>query len=165
LAEIAGLLAGTVAASPAAAVGGNPVAEHVGHTQPSVREDAEAARASFDEALAASDVDGCVAAILQLEDAIQQWSTDMLQSDDTDHARRVLRSLVVRLGQLAHDGARDPRQVIGPYVELALHLRALAREAKDFVTSDLVRDRLTAAGVEVRDTADGVEWSLPAGPA
>lgn len=165
LAEIAELLAGTVAASPAAAVAGIPVAQHVGHNRPSVRADAEAARASFDDALAASDVDGCVAAILRLEEAIQQWSTDTLQSDDTDHARRALRSLVVRLGQLAHDGARDPREVIGPFVELALHLRARARKAKDFGTSDLVRDRLTAAGLEVRDTAEGVEWSLPAGPA
>ena len=35
-----------------------------------------------------------------------------------------------------------------------------ARDNKDFGTSDLVRDRLVAAGVEVRDTPDGTEWSL-----
>ncbi len=32
---------------------------------------------------------------------------------------------------------------------------------KDFATSDAVRDRLAAAGVEVRDTPEGAEWDLP----
>ena len=40
-----------------------------------------------------------------------------------------------------------------------------ARESRDFATSDLVRDRLVAAAVEVRDTADGTEWSLGSGRA
>jgi len=34
--------------------------------------------------------------------------------------------------------------------------------AKDYATSDVVRDRLVAAGVEVKDTPDGVTWSLKA---
>jgi cyanophycinase-like exopeptidase len=126
----------------------------------SLRAAADQARDAFDTALAARDVDGCVQAVLELEQAIQDWSTDMLQSDDHDVARRVLRSLVVRLGELATDGARDPREVVGPYVETLLDLRTAARERSDYATSDLVRDRLTAAGVEVRDTADGTVWSL-----
>ncbi len=118
------------------------------------------ARDTFDAALSARDVDGCVQAVLELEQAIQDWSTDMLQSDDRDVARRVLRSLVVRLGELAADGARDPREVVGPYVETLLDLRTAARERSDYATSDLVRDRLVEAGVEVRDTAEGTVWSL-----
>jgi cysteinyl-tRNA synthetase len=34
------------------------------------------------------------------------------------------------------------------------------RAAKRFDLSDLVRDRLVDAGVEVRDTPAGVEWDL-----
>ena len=41
-----------------------------------------------------------------------------------------------------------------------VELRATAREARDFATSDLVRDRLAAAGVELRDTPAGPEWHL-----
>jgi cysteinyl-tRNA synthetase len=41
-----------------------------------------------------------------------------------------------------------------------LELRSRARTARDFATSDLVRDRLVAAGVEVRDTPDGPQWNL-----
>ena len=67
----------------------------------------------------------------------------------------------VRRGRLARrEVAEDPREIVGPYVDLALDLRARARAVKDFATSDLVRDRLAAAGAEVRDTPDGATWVL-----
>jgi cyanophycinase-like exopeptidase len=128
--------------------------------EPSLAADTAAAQERFDAALAAGDVDGCVEAILELETAIVAWSTDMLQSDQANAARRTLRALVVRLGELARVGARDPRQQIEPFVGLLIEVRARARVAKDFATSDLVRDRLAAAGVEVRDTPDGASWLL-----
>ena len=126
----------------------------------SLRAEADRARADFDAALEKRDVDGCVAAVLGLEQALAAWQADTLQSDDADEARRVLRALVVRLGELAEQGAADPAVRVAPFVEALLAVRAAAREAKDFATSDLVRDRLTAAGIEVRDTADGTEWTL-----
>jgi hypothetical protein len=127
----------------------------------SLRAEAESCRASFDDALVRREVDACVAAVLALEQAIADWSADTLQSDDRDEARRVLRAMLVRLGDLARVGAVDPRETLAPYVDLLLDLRTSARDAKDFATSDLVRDRLAAAGVEVRDTPDGAEWVLP----
>ena len=164
--ELDALLRGTLDVSTTDAA--PSPAPHAGATEPlapqppeaSLRAAADEARDAFDAAIAARDVDGCVQAVLELEQAIQDWSTDMLQSDDRDVARRVLRSLVVRLGELATHGARDPREVVGPYVETLLDLRAAARERSDYATSDLVRDRLVDAGVEVRDTADGTVWSL-----
>lgn len=131
-----------------------------GQARPSLRADADAARARFDDALAARDVDAAVAAVLELEGAIQAWQADTLQSDDTDHARRVLRALIVRLADVAKQGARDPRSVVSPFVELLLDLRSRARATKDYATSDLVRDGLVAAGIEVRDTPDGVQWGV-----
>jgi len=136
-----------------------PAGEATG-SAPSLRADAEAARAGFDASVAARDVDGAVAAVLGLEAAIHSWASDTLQSDDTDHARRVLRALVVRLGELAHAGVRDPREAVAPFVDLLLDLRGRARGAKDYATSDLVRDGLVAAGVEVRDMPDGVTWGV-----
>jgi len=129
---------------------------------PSLRSDAEQAREAFDAAVAARDAEAAVGAVLELEAAIHAWGADTLQSDDADHARRVLRALVVRLGELAHAGVRDPREVLAPFVGLLLELRARARAAKDYATSDVVRDGLVAAGVEVRDTKDGVQWVVGA---
>jgi len=155
----AGAAAGTTAggAADAAAAADGAAGERAAA---SLATDTALARSRFDAAIAAADVDGCVTAILDLEAAIVAWSTDTLQSDQADAARRTLRALVVRLGELAHVGARDPREVVAPHVELLLEVRARARAGKDFATSDLVRDRLAAAGVEVRDTPDGATWQL-----
>ena len=122
---------------------------------PSLRREADSARAAFDAALARRDVEGCVTAVLGLEESVAGWRADTLQSDDMDEARRVLRALVVRLGEVAVGGARDPREQLAPYVDLLLDLRTTARDQRDFATSDKVRDRLTDLGVEVHDTPDG----------
>ncbi|MDQ1621442.1 MAG: hypothetical protein QOE19_4011, partial [Actinomycetota bacterium] len=87
------------------------------------------------------------------------WQADTLQSDDQEHARRVLRAMVVRLGELADTGA-DPRGQVAPVVDVLLELRASARDGGDFASSDLIRDRLAAAGIQLRDTSGGTEWSL-----
>jgi hypothetical protein len=160
--ELAAMLRGDVAATATASAAAPAAEAAPGADQPalSLRSEADHARAAFDAALATRDVDGCVAAVLGLEQAISAWQSDTLQSDDADEARRVLRALVVRLGELAERGAADPAQAVGPFVDALIDVRRAARDAKDFATSDLVRDRLTAAGIEVRDTADGTEWTL-----
>jgi hypothetical protein len=107
----------------------------------------------FTTAAEAQDIDGCVAAILDLEQVLLDWSADTLTSAEGEQARSTLRRMVVRLGQLASVGA-------GPFVDVLLELRARARTGKDFATSDWIRDRLDEAGIEVRDTAEGVRWQL-----
>jgi len=116
--------------------------------------------ARFEAALSRRDVDGCVHAILALEQTILDWSADTLTSDEGDYARAQLRTMVGRLGELAIEGTRDPREVVGPMVEGLLELRQRARNDRDWATSDWVRDRLAAAGIEVRDTPTGAEWHL-----
>jgi hypothetical protein len=115
---------------------------------------------AFDAALDAGDADGATRSILELESAIHAWSADTLQGDEADRAREQLRSMVTRLGAAARRGVVDPRTVLAPYVEALLELRATARAEKRYDLSDIVRDRLAAAGVEVRDTPDGATWDL-----
>jgi len=126
----------------------------------SLREAADRARAAFDTALVERAADAAAAAALDLEQAISDWTADTSQSDDGDHARRTLRRMVVELAAAAQDGLNDPAQRIAPLVEGLLERRAAAREARDFATVDALRDRLTAAGVEVRDSPGGQDWVL-----
>lgn len=47
---------------------------------------------------------------------------------------------------------------LDPVMELVLELRQQARENKDWTTSDKIRDKLTAAGIVVKDGKDGASW-------
>jgi cysteinyl-tRNA synthetase len=58
----------------------------------------------------------------------------------------------------ASDGAAD--HALSVLVAAQLEARAEARAAKDWAAADAIRDRLTAAGIAVEDTADGATWSL-----
>lgn len=60
------------------------------------------------------------------------------------------------------DNAADGPE-LAPYekaVDLLLEVRSQAKAAKDWATSDLIRDRLAEAGFNVKDTKNGAEWSL-----
>jgi cysteinyl-tRNA synthetase len=52
-------------------------------------------------------------------------------------------------------------EAFGKVVDMVLSLRAKAKAAKDWATSDQIRDELAAAGFEVKDTKDGATWRLP----
>jgi cysteinyl-tRNA synthetase len=45
-------------------------------------------------------------------------------------------------------------------VQVLLDLRAQVRADKRFDLSDIIRDRLAALNVEVRDTPEGVVWDF-----
>jgi cyanophycinase-like exopeptidase len=126
----------------------------------SLAADTAVCEARFDAALAARDANGAARAALDLDSAITAWSADTLQSDEADRARAALRSMITRLGDAAVAGLRDPAEVLAPAVEVALAVRAAVRAEKRFDLSDLIRDGFAAAGIEVRDTPDGVVWVL-----
>ena len=58
----------------------------------------------------------------------------------------------------ANNDARE--EAYGKVVDMVLDLRAKAKAAKDWTTSDQIRDALAEAGFEVKDTKDGVTWKL-----
>ena len=118
-----------------------------------------------ERALASRDVDGAVGAVLAIDTQIHEWAADTLDSDEQDRARETLRRYVVRLGDLARNGAADPRDRIGPVVDRILELRVQMRGAGEYALADELRDALVEAGIEVHDTAAGSTWDLAAPPA
>lgn len=114
----------------------------------------------FSAALAAGDADAAVRAALELEATIKAWSADSLTGSEADTARAVLRSMIGRLGEAAQEGLADPRARVAPFVDTLLELRGEVRKDKRYDLSDLIRDRLAASNIEVRDTASGPEWLI-----
>ena len=62
----------------------------------------------------------------------------------------------------AGSAAVDTRatDALGALVEAELEERQAARARRDFVAADAIRDRLTAVGIEIEDTAAGARWAL-----
>ena len=65
------------------------------------------------------------------------------------------------LGLRDEEAAGDKADsVIAGLMDMVLESRAAAKAAKDWTTSDHIRDSLKKLGIVVKDTKDGAEWTL-----
>ena len=113
---------------------------------------------------------GVPAALAEIHGQVRAGNT-ALSAGDKDSALAAASSIRAMTGVLGVDPL-DPRWTAGGgeddataialdlLVRAELAAREEARKNKDFATSDALRDRLVAAGIEVADTADGQKWSL-----
>jgi cyanophycinase-like exopeptidase len=159
-----------LAAGTSVDIGGEPVWRESGRarlpgepaSRPAapLRDEVAELEGAFIHALGLGESREAVGALLDLDSAVEARIRAGEDSPDLDNARSTFRALIARLGEAAAAGAADPRSTVDPFVEALLTLRARARESSDWATADLIRDRLTAAGVEVRDGTAGSSWVL-----
>jgi len=64
------------------------------------------------------------------------------------------------VGQWPASGGGELTGVVDALVAIAVEARADARARKDWTQADAVRDRLTASGIVLEDTAQGVRWRM-----
>lgn len=86
-----------------------------------------------------------------------------LSADDTARLKQVFDEMLgdvlgVRLGNESASGA-DMKPYKGA-MDLLMEIRGNAKKNKDWTTSDLIRDKLAELGFDVKDTKNGIEWSL-----
>ncbi|MFM2266591.1 MAG: hypothetical protein RL757_31 [Bacteroidota bacterium] len=61
---------------------------------------------------------------------------------------------------LAAENSNDHKpDALDGAMQLIIEMRKTARENKDFATSDKIRNAMQAAGIQLKDTKDGTEWS------
>ncbi len=130
----------------------------------------EVAKAELPEDFtAAMDDDLNVPAALAVVHEHLRAGNSAIAAQDDGAARAELVALRGMLDVLGLDPA-DPQwsttadsrvaDALDALVRAELDARAAARAAKDWTTSDAIRDRLAAAGVVVQDSPDGARWSL-----
>ena len=88
---------------------------------------------------------------------------ETLSGDDLQALRVTFKTFLedilgIRVAAESGDGS-DAKAYAGA-VDLLLQVRANAKAAKDWATSDLIRDKLAELGFKVKDTRNGAEWSL-----
>ena len=86
-----------------------------------------------------------------------------ISAADLDELSAVMRLFafdVLGLQEAESGGSKEREEAFGKVVDMVLDLRAKAKAAKDWATSDRIRDELAAAGFEVNDTKDGSVWRL-----
>ena len=110
---------------------------------------------------------GTPAAVAVLFDTVRDGNRALAAGEPATAQAAEVRAMLGVLGLDPADPAwgqerADDRMtaVVDALVSGLLQQRAEARAEKDFATSDAIRDRLKAAGVEITDTPDGQKWSL-----
>ena len=87
-----------------------------------------------------------------------------LSQEDIDTLKATFQTYLFDVLGVRDDAAGTSEGVnLEPYkkaVDLLLEMRRNAKAAKDWATSDLIRDRLNEAGFDVKDTKDGFEWKV-----
>lgn len=85
-----------------------------------------------------------------------------LSQSDIDRLREVFDEILGKVLGIRLGGA-DANADLKPFegaVDLLMEIRSNAKKNKDWSTSDLIRDKLAALGFNVKDTKNGVEWTL-----
>lgn len=64
------------------------------------------------------------------------------------------------LGLQMEQGGSAQSEALDKAMDLVIELRAKARENKDWATADLIRDQLSAAGIKLKDGAEGTSYEI-----
>ncbi|WP_319591586.1 cysteine--tRNA ligase [uncultured Draconibacterium sp.] len=88
--------------------------------------------------------------------------TETISADDLEDLKAFYNAVVFDVLGLKEEGETGDgsNEVLANAVELLINLRKDAKANKDWATADKIRDELNVIGVELKDTKDGVEWSL-----
>jgi len=87
---------------------------------------------------------------------------ESLTEADLNELKKLYNDLCFEILGLKDESTKNDNseKVIGNLVDMIQQLRKTAKQEKNYALSDKLRDDLNKAGVKIKDTKDGYEWSL-----
>ena len=85
---------------------------------------------------------------------------EAITKDDLALLDKTMKNFVIDILGLEGQSSSGDEGRIDVLMNLILNIRQNARQNKDWATSDLIRDELTKAGIKVKDTKEGSEWTV-----
>jgi cysteinyl-tRNA synthetase len=83
---------------------------------------------------------------------------ETLSATDRDLMKKEMTAFVLDVLGL-QVGVANSDSKLAPVMDLVIELRQQARDNKDWTTSDKIRDGLAAAGITIKDSKEGTNWS------
>lgn len=90
--------------------------------------------------------------------AIEKKET--LTSADLDMLKEHLAIFAFDILGLRSDEPVGTKEITDNLMKIILELRLKVRQNKDFAASDMIRDKLKEAGIQIKDSKDGADWEF-----
>ena len=86
---------------------------------------------------------------------------EKINEENLDKLKRLFHDFVFDiLGLQSETDNNASNEALGKVIDAMMNVRKAARANKDWTTSDRIRDELKNAGIQIKDTKEGYEWSL-----
>lgn len=98
-------------------------------------------------------------AIAAIFDVVYIANTEITSASGKEAIQSAL-GLIRELGAVLGLFVKDTNKSLDAEVEELIEQRNAARKARDWATADAIRDKLKAMNIVLKDTPDGVKWSI-----
>jgi cysteinyl-tRNA synthetase len=85
---------------------------------------------------------------------------ETITAADLELLKKTFNEFVFDILGLKDEGSSGKNELLDELMNTVLEIRNEARANKDFATSDKIRDELKNIGIIIKDTKNGVEWSI-----
>jgi len=82
-----------------------------------------------------------------------------ISKSDLDNLLQVMTAMVFDVLGLQFENTADDTK-LDAMMQIIIELRKNARDNKDWATSDLIRDKVSEAGITIKDSREGTTWSV-----
>ncbi len=138
----------------------SPTPEATPEAEAKLGQEVGRARTGFDAAMEDDfNTPRALSHLFELARAINQGRDIGLRAGPLGEAQALLEELAGVLG-LRLSVEAPSKELVAPFVELLIEVRAHLRRSEQWELSDWIRDRLAEQGVVVEDTKEGTSWSI-----